>query len=62
MGSRPVPQHKWGYSVAQRDLRKLQPLGDVIQRLLRGGLMGMDLLRTFVSCRIQALHQREMTM
>jgi hypothetical protein len=34
MGSRSIPQSKWGYGVAQKDLRKLQPLRDVIQQLL----------------------------
>jgi hypothetical protein len=34
MGSRPIPQLKWGYSVAQKDLRRLQPLRDVVRRLL----------------------------
>jgi hypothetical protein len=35
---------------------------DVIQRLLQGGLTGVDLLWTFVSHRIQPLHQCEMSM
>jgi hypothetical protein len=61
-GSRPVPQPKWGYCVAQKDLRMLQSLCEVIQWLIRGGLMGVDLLWTFVSCRVQPLHQREITM
>jgi hypothetical protein len=61
-GSRPIPQPKWGYGVAPRDLCRLQPLRDVVQRLLQGGLMGADLLQTFVSCCVQPLHQREMTM
>jgi hypothetical protein len=29
-GSWPVPQPKWGYGVAQEDLRRLQPLRDGI--------------------------------
>jgi hypothetical protein len=33
----------------------------VIQRLLRGGLMGVNLLQTFVSHHVQPLRQREMT-
>jgi hypothetical protein len=55
--SHPIPQPKWGYSVAQKDLCRLQPLHDVVQRLLRGGMMGMDLLQTFVSRHIQPLRQ-----
>jgi hypothetical protein len=42
-GCHPIPQPKWGYDVAQQHLRRLQPLCDVIQQLLRGGLMGADL-------------------
>jgi hypothetical protein len=61
-GSRPVPQPKWGYGVNQRDLSMLQPLRDVVQRLLCDGLTGVDLMRTFVSHRVQPLRQREMTM
>jgi hypothetical protein len=34
MGSHPIPQPKWGYGVAKKDLRRLQPLHDVIQWLL----------------------------
>jgi hypothetical protein len=59
MGSRPIPQPKWGYGVAQKDLRMLQPLCEVIKQLLGGGLMGMDLLWTFVSCRVQPLCREE---
>jgi hypothetical protein len=33
-GSCLIPQPKWGYSVAQKNLCSLQPLCDVIQRLL----------------------------
>jgi hypothetical protein len=35
---------------------------EVVQRLLQGGLMGVDLLQTFVSCRVQPLRQQGMTM
>jgi hypothetical protein len=48
--------------VAKKDLRKLQPVTDNLQCLIQGGLTGADLLRTFVSCRIQLLRWREMTM
>jgi hypothetical protein len=43
-GSRLIPQPKWGYGVAQKDLHKLQPLCEVIQWLIRGDLIGADLL------------------
>jgi hypothetical protein len=60
--SHPVLPLKWGYGLAQGHIRRLQPLHDVIQRLLRGGLIGTNLLWTFVSRRIQPLHRWEMTM
>jgi hypothetical protein len=53
-GSCPVPQPKWGYSVAQKHIYRLQPLRDVVQQLLRGGLMGADLLQT---CDIPTLNK-----
>jgi hypothetical protein len=60
--SHPIPQPKWGYGVARGCIRWLQPLHDVVvQRLLRGRLTGTDLPRTFISHRVQPLHQREMT-
>jgi hypothetical protein len=34
MGSSPVPHPNWGYGVAQMDLRKLQPMQEIIQGLL----------------------------
>jgi hypothetical protein len=55
MGSYPIPQTKWMYGVAQHYIRRLQPLRDIVWRLLRGGLMSTDLLRTFISCHIQPL-------
>jgi hypothetical protein len=55
-GSHPIPQPKWGYDVAERYIFRLQPLRDVVQQLLLGGLMGADLLRTFVGRRVQPLH------
>jgi hypothetical protein len=51
-GCHPVPELKWGYNVDQQYVRKLQPLCDVIRQLQRGELMGTDLLRTFISCRV----------
>jgi hypothetical protein len=30
MGSRHIPQPKWGYGVAQKDLHRLQPLRDIV--------------------------------
>jgi hypothetical protein len=59
--SRPIPQPNWGYGVARQDLRRLQPLHEVIQQLLHGGLKGADLLGTFFSYRVQPLLQRETT-
>jgi hypothetical protein len=42
-GSHRVPQPKWGYGVAQKHIHRLQPLRDVVQRLLQGELTGADL-------------------
>jgi hypothetical protein len=57
MASRLVTQRKWGYGVAQGHICRLQSLCDVVQWLLRGGLMGVDLLRTFVSCHVEPLRR-----
>jgi hypothetical protein len=43
-GELPHPSTQMGYSVAQKDLHRLQPLHDVIQRLLQSGMIGTDLL------------------
>jgi hypothetical protein len=45
MGSRLIPQPNWGYGVARKDFRKLQPLREVIQQLLCRGLMDTDLFQ-----------------
>jgi hypothetical protein len=60
--SRPIPQPNWGYRMARKDLRRLQPLHGVVQWLLHGGLIGADLLRIFFSRRVQLPCQRKMTM
>jgi hypothetical protein len=44
-GSRPIPQPNWRYKVARMDLRRLQPLCEVIQQLLREGLTCADLFQ-----------------
>jgi hypothetical protein len=54
-GSHLVPQPKWGYGVAQQYIQRLQPLRNVVQWLLRGRLMGTDLMQTFVRHRVQPL-------
>jgi hypothetical protein len=54
-GSRPIPQPNWGYNVAQKDLRRLQLLQEVVQKLLQGGLTGVEILWTFFSHREQPL-------
>jgi hypothetical protein len=61
-GSRLIPQPNWGYDVAQMDLRRLQPLREVIGRSLQGGLTGMEILQTFFNRRIQPLRRQEVTM
>jgi hypothetical protein len=62
MGNRLIPQPYWDYGVAQWDLHKLQPLCDVVWQLLHTGLMGSNLLRTFISHNIQPLQRRVATM
>jgi hypothetical protein len=53
-----VPQPNWGHGVAKKDLRKLQPLCDVIQQLQQEGLTSVHLLQIFFNRRIQSLRQR----
>jgi hypothetical protein len=60
--SRSIPQPNWGYGVVKKDLRRLQPLCEVVQWLLHGGVICTDLLWTFFSHRVQPLYQWEMTM
>jgi hypothetical protein len=57
MGDHPISQLNWGYRVAKKDLRKLQPLHMVIQQLRQVGLMSVHLLWTFFSLWIQSLRQ-----
>jgi hypothetical protein len=56
MGNHPVPQSNWGYGADQMDLHRLQTPWEVIRILLRGGLMGVEVLRTFFCRRIHPLH------
>jgi hypothetical protein len=58
-GSCPILHSSWGYSVAQMDLRWLQPLLEAIQGLLQWGLMALEILQTFFSCGVQPLHRQE---
>jgi hypothetical protein len=58
-GSCPIPHPNWGYSVAQMDLRKLQPLVEAAQGLLQRGLMVVEILQTFFSRGVKPLHRRE---
>jgi hypothetical protein len=48
-GSCPILQPNWWYGVAQMDLRRLQPLWDIIRGLLQRGLMGAEILWTFLA-------------
>jgi hypothetical protein len=45
-----------------KDTYTLQPMCDILQSLLRDGLMGRYLLRTFIDYRVQPLWWREVTM
>jgi hypothetical protein len=55
--NRHIAQPNWGYSVAQKDLHRPQPLWEVVQKLLQGGLMSVELLQSFFSRRVQPLHR-----
>jgi hypothetical protein len=61
-GSHPIPQPNWWYGVPQRIVRRMQPLREVIQKLLQGGLMSAKLLQAFFSRRVQLLCRGEVTM
>jgi hypothetical protein len=61
-GKRPAIQPSWRYGVAKKDARKLQPMRDILQSLLRDGLMGVDLLHTFIGRHVQPLRWLEVTM
>jgi hypothetical protein len=54
-GNCPISLPTWGYGVARKDLRKLQPMREVIQQLRQAGLTGVHLLWIFFSRRIQPL-------
>jgi hypothetical protein len=52
----------WGYEVAKKDIHKLWHVLDILKSLLRDGLLGVDILCTFISHRVQPLRRREMTL
>jgi hypothetical protein len=54
---RPVPHPNWEYGVAQTDLHRLQPLLELVWGLLQKGLMGEEILRTFLNCVVQPIRQ-----
>jgi hypothetical protein len=48
-GGHPIPLPSWGEGVARKDVSKLQPLHENLQKLRQEVLTGMHLLRTFFS-------------
>jgi hypothetical protein len=48
--------------LAKKDTHKLQPVHDVLQSFLQAGLMGVDLLRTYIVRLVQPLRWWEVTM
>jgi hypothetical protein len=42
IGKCPAIQPRWGYRVAKKDTRKLQPVHNVLQSLLQDGLTVVD--------------------
>jgi hypothetical protein len=61
-GRRSAAQANGGYKVAKKDIHKLWPMLDVLKSLLRDGLLGADIFRTFLSHRLQPLRWWEMMM
>jgi hypothetical protein len=49
VGGCPIPHPNWEYGVARADLHRLQPLLEVIRGLMQRGLMGADILWTFLA-------------
>jgi hypothetical protein len=62
MGRHPAAPNKWGYGVAKKDINKLWPVLDILKCLLQDGLLGADILCTFISHRVQPLRRWEITM
>jgi hypothetical protein len=61
-GRRPTAQPYWGYGVGKKGIHKLRHVLDILKSLPRVGLLGADILRTFISRRVQPLRWQEMTM
>jgi hypothetical protein len=55
MGRRSAAQPNWGYEVAKKDIHNLWPVLDILKSMLWDGLLGTDILRTFISRRVQLL-------
>jgi hypothetical protein len=55
MGGRPIPHPNWEYNVARDDLHRLQPLLEIVRGLLQSGLMGAEILWTFISSGVPPL-------
>jgi hypothetical protein len=53
----PIPHPNWEYGLARADLHRLQPLLEIVRRLLQRGLTGPEILWTFFSCGVQPPHQ-----
>jgi hypothetical protein len=56
-GNHSIPKPNWGYGVPQKDLYRLQPLREVVWKLLQRGPTGVELMQTVFSHRVQPLHQ-----
>jgi hypothetical protein len=59
MGGCLIPHPSWEHGVAWTDFPQLQPLLEIIGRLLQKGLTGEEILWTFLSRGVQPLRQRE---
>jgi hypothetical protein len=58
-GGCPIPHPDWEHGVAWADFPQLQPLLGIIWGLLLKGLIGEEILRTFLSHGVQWLHHQE---
>jgi hypothetical protein len=57
MGGYPIPDPSWEHEVAQTNFLRLQPLLEIVGGLLQKGLIGEEILWTFLTHGVQPLRQ-----
>jgi hypothetical protein len=55
MGGCPIPHPSWEHGVGQTECPRLQPLLEIVEGLLQKGLIGEEILQTFLSRMKQSL-------